>query len=112
MLFWKILFLLSFSTLVDCKKLLKSLNEVETPKKPLFFVSGLISDWSSKTSETSDVIVLHDGKKSFYVENILQAVPKSNAVTFLLSNRCNKIEEREATFIVMIVENYKAVSDF
>lgn len=81
------------------------------PKNQAFYVSGLIRDWNKKHAEVCDVLVFEVGDKSDLTDEIIRKIPKENAVMVMDSTKCQEIESREGSFIIIMMNVLSAVSE-
>lgn len=74
-----------------------------------YIVSGLIEDFNRKHSEVINVVHLNVGKKLEMFEEVSKVLNRNNAAIRIHPKLCEKIENREGSFIIITSNLFNAV---
>jgi hypothetical protein len=105
------IFLVISLPLVNCDLLSVTKTSLAVSQSPLFYVSGLISDWNKKHPGVNQVVVLNVGRKSDLSADLFKSIPRDNPVIIVDPKQCKLIEKRKAEFVVITSDIFDAVSE-
>lgn len=74
-----------------------------------YFVSGLIKDFNRKHSEIINLVHFNVGKKTSMFEEVSKVLTSNNTVIRIDPEMCEKIENREGSFIIITSNLFNAV---
>lgn len=87
-----------------------AISDQSTAKPQAFYVSELIKDWNKKHSEVCNVLLFDTGSKSDIQDDIIRKIPKVNPVINVEPQQCEKLENREGSFIIITSDVLNAVN--
>jgi hypothetical protein len=91
--------------------LLKDQTAVAASQSSFFHVHRMISEWNEKRGKNSEIVIFYTGNDNFVLEKIVKSIPGNNPMLIVNPNHCERIENRDDSFIIIATDLFEEVSE-